>query len=69
MLRDFLAQKRMDSDFENYNADALNETLRELNAAVQSTKAGGEYSIASLRSLRATIVIVKQFFNWTQCRN
>ena len=45
----------MDSNFENYTAEALNETLREFYAAVQSTKAGGEYSIASLRSLRAAI--------------
>lgn len=52
-LRGFLAQKQMDSSFDKYTADALNETLREFYAAVQSTKAGGEYSVASLRSLRA----------------
>jgi hypothetical protein len=55
ILRDFLEQKRMDPNLVNYTADALNETLREFYAAVQSTKTGGEYSIASLRSLRAGI--------------
>lgn len=55
ILWDFLAQTRMDSNFEKYTADALNETLQEFYAAVQSTKAGGEYSIDSLRSVRAAI--------------
>ena len=56
-LKDFLSQKQMDSNFANYTVDLLNETLWEFYAAVQSTKAkgGGEYSVASLRCLRAGI--------------
>ncbi|XP_023819623.1 uncharacterized protein LOC111948906 [Oryzias latipes] len=45
----------MDINFENYTATTLNESLRLFYASVQSTKEGGEYSVASLRSLRAGI--------------
>ncbi|XP_023806613.2 uncharacterized protein LOC110014204 [Oryzias latipes] len=55
IFRDFLAQKNMDINFENYTATTLNESLRLFYASVQSTKEGGEYSVASLRSLRAGI--------------
>ncbi|KAL7369794.1 hypothetical protein ABVT39_009065 [Epinephelus coioides] len=54
-LRDFLAEKQKDLNFESYSATALNDTLREFYAAVKSTKEGGEYTVASLRSLRAVI--------------
>ncbi|XP_041862003.1 uncharacterized protein LOC121652924 isoform X2 [Melanotaenia boesemani] len=54
-LRDFLAQKNMDISFESYAASTLNDVLRLFYASVQSTKGGGEYSVASLRSLRAGI--------------
>ncbi|XP_076586564.1 uncharacterized protein LOC143320627 [Chaetodon auriga] len=54
-LRDFLAQKNMDINFESYTATTLNDILRLFYASVQSTKEGREYSVASLRSLRASI--------------
>ncbi len=54
-LRDFLAQKNMDINFESYTATTLNDILRLFYASVQSTKEGGEYSVASLRTLRAGI--------------
>ncbi|KAM3612805.1 uncharacterized protein V6R79_014857 [Siganus canaliculatus] len=55
ILRDFLAQKNMDTNFENYSATTLNDTLKLFYASVQSTKDGGEYSLSSFRSLRAGI--------------
>lgn len=54
-LRDFLADKNMDINFESYTAATLNDVLRLFYASVQSTKEGGDYSVASLRSLRAGI--------------
>ncbi|XP_047460232.1 zinc finger MYM-type protein 4 isoform X2 [Mugil cephalus] len=54
-LRDFLTQKNMDINFESYTATALNDILRLFYASVQSTKEGGQYSVASFRSLRAGI--------------
>ena len=54
-LRDFLADKDMDINFESYTAPTLNDILRLFYASVRSTKEGGEYSVASLRSLRAGI--------------
>ena len=54
-LRDFLADKNMDINFESYTAATLNDVLRVFYASVQSTKEGGDYSVASLRSLRAGI--------------
>ena len=52
-LRDFLADKDMDINFESYTAPALIDILRLFYASVRSTKEGGESSVASLRSLRA----------------
>lgn len=54
-LRDFLADKNMDINFKSYTVATLNDVLRLFYASVQSTKEGGEYSVASLRSLRAGI--------------
>ena len=54
-LRDFLADKNMDINFESYTAATLNDVLRVFYASVQSTKEGGDYSVASLRSLSASI--------------
>ncbi|KAL7395171.1 hypothetical protein ABVT39_011429 [Epinephelus coioides] len=45
----------MDINFESYTATTLNDILQLFYASVQSTKEGGEYSVASLRSLRAGI--------------
>ena len=45
----------MDINFESYTAATLNDVLRLFYASVQSTKEGGDYSVASLRSLRACI--------------
>ncbi|KAK0133506.1 hypothetical protein N1851_030966 [Merluccius polli] len=55
ILRDFLADKNMDINFKSYTAATLNDVLRLFYASVQSTKEGREYSVASLRSLRAGI--------------
>ncbi len=57
-LRNFLAQKQMDINFENYTTNALNDILREFYATVQSTKVGGEYSIVSFKSLWAVLTIM-----------
>ncbi|KAK0140873.1 hypothetical protein N1851_022126 [Merluccius polli] len=53
---DFLADKNMDINFKSYTAATLNDVLRLFYASVQSTKEGGEYTVASLRSLRAGVV-------------
>lgn len=55
IFNDFLCQKEKDTDFTSYSAVLLNETLRDFYASVQSTKPGGEYSVASLMSIRAGI--------------
>ena len=54
-LRDFLADKDVDINFESYTAPTINYILQLFYASVRSTKEGGEYSVASLRSLRAGI--------------
>ena len=54
-LRDFLADKDMDINFESYTAPTLNDILWLINASVRSTKEGAEYNVASVRSLRAGI--------------
>ena len=54
-LRDFLADKDMDINFESYTAPTISDILWLFYASVRSTKEGGEYSVTSLRSLRAGI--------------
>ena len=55
VILSFLLSYLVNINFESYTAPTLNDILRLFYASVRSTKEGGEYSVASLRSLRAGI--------------